>query len=83
MVRVARVHVDPQQLAQQRVESLAHVERVAARPAIAGADVEVAVGPEGDPAAVVIGEGLRDLEQDLDVARIGDVRIVVADAVLA
>ena len=42
---------------------LAVARRVAAAAAVAEPDVEVAVGPDGELAAVVVGEGLLDEEQ--------------------
>ena len=48
-----------------RVEPLPGVERIALPAAVALADVELAVGPEGDHAAVVVVVGLRDVHQHL------------------
>ena len=54
----------PQDLAQDGVEALAAVLRVAAAAAVAQPDVEHAVGPEPDPAAVVVRVGLGSVEED-------------------
>jgi hypothetical protein len=67
-------------LAQARVEALAVALRVEAAAAVAEADVELAVGAEGDVAAVVVGEGLADGE-DLEGRR-GVGRAGVGGAVL-
>ena len=77
--RVARVagtaiDVDPEDLAEERVHPLAVVVRVAARAAVAGRDVQVAVGPEGRRSAVVVRIGLVDPEQDDLAVAIGTVR---------
>jgi hypothetical protein len=53
--------VQAQHLAEQRVGPLRVVERVVSRAAVAEADVEIAVGAEGEMAAVVIGERLLDV----------------------
>jgi hypothetical protein len=55
--RVAAVDVDAQHLAEQGVERLTVLLRIAAAAAVAGGDVEEAVRPEGDLAAVVVGAG--------------------------
>src|SRR5262249_13754659 len=69
------VHVDAQDFAQQAVEVLAGVQRVAGAPAVADRDVEVAVGPKAEPATLVSVEGrLRDGEDRGGARRIGDVR---------
>ena len=57
----------PQDLPEQRLDVLAVALRVTARAAVTEGDVEEPVGPEGDPAAVVVREGLGDLE-DRDLA---------------
>ena len=77
--RVARVtgtsvDVDPEDLAEERVHPLAVVVRVAARAAVAGRDVQVAVGPERQRSAVVVRIGLVDPEQDDLAAAVGAVR---------
>ena len=70
------LHVDAQDLAQQRVRILGAVLGVTARAAVAHADVEVAVvGAEGELAAVVVGVRLGDHQQDLLAGRIGDVGV--------
>ena len=48
------MRVDPQELAEQRVEALAGAVRVAGSAAIAGSDPEVAVGPELKLAPIVV-----------------------------
>src|SRR5205814_2490897 len=58
------VDVDAQDLAEQAVLVLPIPERVASATAVAGGDVEVAIGPEGNPAAVVVGIGpMTDAQQ--------------------
>ena len=57
---VGHGHVEAQHLAEQRLRILREVERIVARPAVAHADVEKAVGTEREVAAVVIRERLRD-----------------------
>src|SRR5207244_10891018 len=48
------VHVDPQDLAEQRLEVLSVALRIALAAAIAQADVEKTVGPESELAAIVV-----------------------------
>ena len=62
------VGLDPQHLAQERAERLSVAPRVAAAAAVAETDVEVAVGPEDEIAAVVVVVGLVD-EQHLAAAK--------------
>ncbi len=71
---------DAEELAQERRPALAVAERVAARAAVAGGDVQVAVGPEVDVAAVVVRERLVDLEEDPLAAGVGLVRCRRRDA---
>jgi hypothetical protein len=72
--------VETQDLAEEGVGVLAVALRVAARPAIAEAEIEIGVGAEDELAAVVIRERLGLFEQH-DLARgVGDVG-VGADAV--
>ena len=77
---VPAVHVDAQELAEQRARILAAAERVAAAAAIAHADEEVPLGIERDRAAVVVREGLRDAQED---PLPGRVRARVGDGELA
>ena len=74
------VDVDPQDLAEQRMQVLAVPVRVVAEPAVADADVQVAVGAEHDRAAVVVPVGLVDLEQDFLARGVGFVGVVLAHA---
>src|SRR5262249_13865385 len=50
------VHGDTQVLAQQAVDVLPRVQGVAGAPAVTDRDVEIAVGPKAEPAALVIAE---------------------------
>src|SRR5262249_3142112 len=59
---------------------LAVIERIVCRAAIANRDVQVAVRPEADRAAVMVPEGLGDAEEFLLRRGIGLVRIVLSDA---
>ena len=70
------VHVDAQHLSEQRVEVLPVSLRIAAAAAVAHADVEKAVGAEGDPSAVMVGERLIDAEQRRGRVGKGHVRTV-------
>ena len=71
---VRDVDVEPQDLAQECPEALAAAERVAAPPAVAHRGVQVAVGPEHQPAAVVVAVGrVRDGQEDALGALIADV----------
>src|SRR5262249_27931712 len=62
-LRMRRVDVDPEQLAEQRVEVLRSVLRVSLGAAVAHADVESAVRAEGQLAAVVVRVRLGDEEE--------------------
>ncbi len=56
-----RIDVEAQDLAEQQVEILRVVRRVVGAAAVADADVEIAVAPEGEHAAVVVGgAGMRN-----------------------
>ena len=57
------VDVDPQELAEERLEALGTVARVAGAAAVARPDVEVAVGAEGEHPAVVVRERLADPQE--------------------
>ena len=74
-VGAAGADLDAQDLAQEGVQALAGVERVAAAPAVAQPHIEIAVGTEGDEAAVVVGERLVAHEDALFAGRVGAVRI--------
>ena len=63
--RVPAVDVDPQDGAEQRAEILGVAIRIVAGAAVAERDIEFAVGPEGEGAAVVVPERLRHHEQFL------------------
>jgi len=67
-VRLSPVHVDPEHLSQQARKVLSVPPRIARPAAVAGPDVEIAVGAEGHHAAVVVGRRLGD-GQDLRAAR--------------
>src|SRR5207248_3364168 len=56
--------IETEQLAEDDAEVLRVAHRVALRAAVAEAEVEVAVGTEDHVAAVVVGEGLLDGEED-------------------
>ncbi len=73
--RRVRVDVDTQDLAELGVEPLPVVHRIAAAAAVAEPDVQEPVGPEGEHAAVVVRERLRDREEDARRRRLGDVGI--------
>src|SRR6266550_5039380 len=64
-IRVAAVHVDSQQFAEQRVRVLGAVLWIAPRAPIAHADVEHAVRPEHHEPAVMIRIRLHDAEKQL------------------
>ena len=67
------MHVDAQDLAEQAVDVLRGVRRAAA---VAGRDIEVAVGTEAEPAGLVVGGGgLVDGDDRRDARGVGDVRI--------
>ena len=70
-----RVRVDPKHLRQQDPEVLAVQHRVALASTVAHADVEVAVWPEHDVAAVVVGERLVDQQDQPRAARVGPVAV--------
>src|SRR5690606_24447877 len=53
-VRLSPVHVDPEHLSQQARKVLSVPPRIARPAAVAGPDVEIAVGAEGHHAAVVV-----------------------------
>jgi len=75
-VRRRAVHVETQELPQERAEVLRIVPGIPAAPAVADTDVEVAVGAELELAAVVVAEaGMRDGEQDQRGAGVREVGI--------
>src|SRR5688572_11216363 len=63
---VGRVDVDAEQVAPQHVLALTGIQRIAFPARVTLADVEVAVGPELDAAAVVVVVRLRNDRDDLD-----------------
>ncbi len=63
-VGLAPIDVDSQDLAEQLVGILGAVLRIAARAAIAHADVEETIRSERNHAAIVVGVGLRDGQED-------------------
>ena len=69
--------VEPQDVAEQVVDVLPGLERIAAAAAVAERRVEVAVGTEFDPAALVVGQAVRlvDPQQQRLARRIGVVRV--------
>jgi hypothetical protein len=72
----AAVDVDAQELAEQGVDVLPVLEGIAAAAAVAGADVQIAVRPELEIAAVVIGLArVRDRQQDETAGAVRDVGI--------
>ena len=75
-VRPGRVDVEAELLAEHLGQVLGVLARVAAAPAVAGRDVEVAVGPELQRAAVVVPlVRVRDGDDDLRGGRVGHVRV--------
>src|SRR3989442_992055 len=74
-IRIAVIHVDPQQLAEQRVGVLCTVLRIAARAAVAHADVEHPVQHEEEKPAVVVAVWLNDAENQLVGDGVRDVGI--------
>lgn len=71
----AVVDVDAQQLAEKRVDVPAVLQRVATAAAIAAGNVEETVRAKRDLATVMVAERLRDLQEDLLTAGIGDVGV--------
>jgi hypothetical protein len=69
-----RVHVDAKHLAEQPAEILPGLLRVVAEAAVAHAEVQVAVGSEGDVPAVVVAREVLDLD-DERARRVGDVGV--------
>ena len=69
------IHVDAQHLAEVGGEVLAGSEHVALPAAVAAADVQVAIRPEGDLAAVVVGVGAVDLHHDAGGLHVGAVGV--------
>ena len=69
------VDVDPEDRAEQGRRVLPVPERVAPAAAVAEADVEVAVGAEGDRPAVVVRRGLVDAEEHALGGRVGPERV--------
>src|SRR3989442_13137102 len=59
------VHVDAADLAEELTEILGAVAGIAPAASVAHADIEEAVRPEGELPAVVVGEGLRNGQEDL------------------
>jgi len=76
------IDVNAQNGAKQRPGILGVALRIARRAAIAQRDVQVAVRPEGDHAAVVVGVGLVDAQQFARAGGIGHVRIVPGNRIL-
>ena len=75
-VRRAVIDVDAQDLAEELIEVLGVVVRIAAGAAVAGADVEIAVGSELQLPAVVVRENrMRNRQQDRARRGIGAVGI--------
>ena len=71
-------HVDAQDRPEQRCRVLPVAQRVAGRAAVAQADVQVAVRPERDLPAVVVGVGLLHLQDHQFAVRIS-ARMIVGD----
>src|SRR5438105_1571105 len=74
-VRIAGVHVQSQELAEQGAGILAVAVWIALRAAVPHADIELAVLAEAEAAAVVVRVGLVHREHELARSRIGGVRI--------
>src|SRR5215211_7583493 len=70
-----RIWIDPQKLSQERAEILPVALRVAGRPSVAEADVELVVRTEQHEAAVVVGERLIHSEDLPGALRVGDGRV--------
>ncbi len=70
----AKPRIDAQELSEQDVQVLRVRRRIVGAAAVAGADVQVAVRPELELAAVVVVLGVRDLENDT-LRRLGDVGV--------
>jgi hypothetical protein len=71
---VAR-HIQPQDLAEQRFRVLPVVVRIAAAAAIADRHVQVSIGTEADPAAVVVDPWMRLAQDHLHRRGVGDVAV--------
>ena len=69
------VDVDTQQLPEQGAAILSVAVRIPAAPTVTHADVQHSVGAEDDVASVVVGVGLVDLEDQLAMGRVGQIRI--------
>ena len=71
-----RIHVDADELAEQRTAVLPVAIRVEGASAIAEAQVQHAVRPELQPSPVVVFERLGNDQQSLLTVRVRDVRIL-------
>ena len=74
--KAVAMHVDTQNLAEQRIDVLPAAQRIAPTAAIAQRGIEISVGSETDPTAFVIAEdGLIDRDDRRGACRVGDVRV--------
>ena len=81
---VVAVHVDAQNLAEQAVDVLAGVQRIATTAAVTDGYVEISVGAEAEPPALVVAERrLVDREDGRGARRIGDIGARRIDVVAA
>ena len=81
-VRLGRVDIDAQDLRQPGAQVLACTQHIPFPTAVATTDVQVAIGAEGDFAAVVIGIGARHLEHHPGGLGIGLVGVGFGDLIL-
>src|SRR5437870_3484009 len=70
-LEISVIYIDPQHLAQKRLQVLPFTQRVSFAAAVAQADVEKAIRTEGQLPAFVVGEWLIDREQDTFACRVG------------
>jgi len=81
-VRLGRVDIDAKDLRQPGAQVLASTQHIPFPTAVAATDVQVAIGAEGDFAAVVIGIGARHLEHHPSGLGIGLVGVGFGDLIL-
>src|SRR5262249_55573627 len=74
-VRLRVVHVEPQELAEERLAVLSVAVRISRRAAVPHPDVEHAVRTESQASAIVIGIGLIHLEHELARGRISHIGV--------
>ena len=83
--KIVAMNIEAEDIAEQVVDVLPGFDRIAAAAAIAERGIEIAVRPEFDPAALVIGQavGLVDVQQDALARGIGMVQVGGRDPVAA